>query len=289
MTQPRIFRFGSFEFDADSGDLRHDGATTRLRRQPAALLTALLEREGRMLSRAELTALLWPGDVHVDTDAGINFVTRQLRMALGDHATAPIYFETLPRRGYRWLAPIVRDGTVPIAKKLTDRSVARRTWLMAAGLTAAIAILVWAAAPRPAPPRLLVQFGTDPGGARHFDREGLRDMVVSALNRPGRAFDVVAPQLADAYLYRPFPEVRMELSLDLLLHVSIRDANGQPRLHAKLVRAADGKLLWSENRDFAVDALRVDGRAVADGIATHVRESLTDRDAIAVDETRADW
>lgn len=222
----RRFRFGSFEFDADSGELRNDLGSTRLRHQPATLLTALLEREGQIVSRAEITAALWPGDVHVDTEAGINFVTRQLRLALGDSATAPMYFETVPRRGYRWLVPVERIAARQIVELPKPRS-SMRSWMIGGALTAAVAILVVIAGqPKQPPPRLLVQFGTDEAGARHFDREGMRDMVVAALNRADRACDVVAPQFADAYLYRPFPEVRRELSLDLLLHVSVVETEG---------------------------------------------------------------
>src|SRR5262245_30334825 len=109
MPSSKIYGFGPFTFDAAAGDLRRDGHTTRLRRQTAVLLAALLERDGQVLSREELTALLWPGGVHVDTESGINFVARQLRAALRDNAAAPQYVETLPRRGYRLLVNVSSD------------------------------------------------------------------------------------------------------------------------------------------------------------------------------------
>src|SRR5262245_66498715 len=109
MSPPKIYRFGPFTFDAATGDLQRDGHTTRLRRQTAVLLTALLERGGQVLSREEMRALLWPGDVHVDTESGINFVARQLRTALRDNAVAPQFVETLPRRGYRLLVAVTAE------------------------------------------------------------------------------------------------------------------------------------------------------------------------------------
>lgn len=267
---PNTYRLGQLEFDVESGDLRRDDAVVRLSHQPASLLAALLERNGGVMSRSEIAARLWPDDVHVDTEAGINFVVRQLRVALGDDASAPKFLETLPRRGYRLIAPIENAGHLPLATAPSRPRPAVRVAVASAMIAAGIAWLVVIAAPRPAPLRLLVQFGTDAAGARHFDREGLRDLLIADLTGPGSRFEVIAPQVADTYLTRPFPDARAELSLDLLLHVSVQDADGVPRLHAKLVRAADGVILWSENRDHAAGALRRHGRSVAADLAGHV-------------------
>ena len=94
------YRFGEFGFDPASGELtKSEGGAgvTRLQPQVAALLTALLEKPGAVVSRAELQARLWP-DTTVDFDDGLNFCVRQLRLALGDEAGAPRYVETLARR-----------------------------------------------------------------------------------------------------------------------------------------------------------------------------------------------
>ena len=274
MPSSKIYRFGPFTFDAAAGDLRRDGHAARLRRQTAVFLPALLEHEGHVLSREEITALLWPSDVHVDTESGINFVARQLRAALRDNAAAPQYLETLPRRGYRLLVPVAAES-----KPIDDsRAGMAQTWTRWSGWIAAAAIMllmVSDAQPHRTAPRLLVEIGTNAAGSRHFDHDGMRDMLIAALNRPARPFDVIAPQVADSYLNRPFPEVRKELALDLLLHVSVQDADGLPRVHAKLVHAADGRIIWSLNRDYPAGSLKSGGRAFTEGMAAEVRRSIT--------------
>jgi transcriptional activator of cad operon len=280
MPSSKTYQFGPFTFDAVAGDLQRDGRTTRLRRQTALLLTALLEQDGDVLTREEITALLWADDVHVDTESGINFVARQLRTALQDDAAAPQYLETLPRRGYRLLVavtekpkPADEPGIGPAPQHRSKGS----TWTRWSGwITAAVVLLVVSdAQPHRTVPRLLVEFGTDAAGSRHFDRDGMRDMLIAALNQPPRSFDVIAPQVADDYLNRPFPEVRKALALDLLLHVSVQDADGQPRVHAKLVHAANGRIIWSLNRDYPVGALKSSSRAFTERVAAEVRRALS--------------
>src|SRR5262245_55935626 len=273
MPSSKTYRFGPFTFDTAAGDLRRDGQTTRLRPQTAVLLTALLEHDGHVLSREEITALLWPNDVHVDTESGINFVARQLRTALGDKAAAPQYLETLPRRGYRLLVAAIAEPTPADDPKAG----AICTWTRWPGWIAAAIVLLMVSNARPhrTMPRLLVEFGTNAAGSRHFDQDGMRDMLVAALNRPDRTFDVIAPRVADSYLNRPFPEVRRELALDLLLHVSVQDADGLPRVHAKLVQAADGRIIWSLNHDYPAGSLRSGSRALTERIAAEVLRVLS--------------
>ena len=102
-------RFGDFWFDPASGELKGPAGVSRLQPQVAALLVALLDRAGEVVTRAELQASLWP-DTNVEFDDGLNTCMRQLRVALGDDAGAPKYVETLPRRGYRFIAPVSADG-----------------------------------------------------------------------------------------------------------------------------------------------------------------------------------
>ena len=104
------FHFGGVTFDAASGELTTAGKVTRLQPRVAALLVVLLENAGSVVTRSELQARLWP-DTTVEFDEGINFCVRQLRLALGDDTTAPRFIETLPKRGYRFLAPVTREAT----------------------------------------------------------------------------------------------------------------------------------------------------------------------------------
>ncbi len=105
-----MVRFGLFELDLRAGQLSRNGAKIRLPQQSLQLLTALLERPGEILSREELTQRLWSSDVFVDFDHGLNKSIQKLRDALGDSADSPRYIETIPRVGYRFIAP-VNNGT----------------------------------------------------------------------------------------------------------------------------------------------------------------------------------
>ena len=110
-------RFGAFELDARSGELRRDGHTVLLAEQPLRLLLALLDRPGQVVTRDELRRQLWRDDTFVDFEHGLNAAVKRLRDALGDSADSPQHIETLPRRGYRFIGPV--DGPVAVAD--TDR------------------------------------------------------------------------------------------------------------------------------------------------------------------------
>ncbi|HLW83225.1 MAG TPA: winged helix-turn-helix domain-containing protein [Candidatus Acidoferrales bacterium] len=103
----RIFRFGVFEIEEDTGELRKDGkAQPRLREQALRILLMLLERPRELVTREVLHERLWSADTFVDFDHGVNTAINQLRSALGDDAANPRFIQTLPRRGYRFIAPV---------------------------------------------------------------------------------------------------------------------------------------------------------------------------------------
>jgi DNA-binding winged helix-turn-helix (wHTH) protein len=105
--QPRLFRFGVFELDSLTGELRKDGKSRpRIRDQALQILIMLLEKSDDVVSRDELRERLWPADTFVDFDHGLNTAIHQVRTALGDSAANPKFIQTLPRRGYRFIAPV---------------------------------------------------------------------------------------------------------------------------------------------------------------------------------------
>ena len=108
----RVYRFGVFEMDATTGELRRKGLRVRLHSQPAQLLLMLLERPGEMLTREEICRQLWPEGTFVDYEHGVNSAVNRLREALGDKAKNPRFVETLARRGYRFVAPVEQGGAV---------------------------------------------------------------------------------------------------------------------------------------------------------------------------------
>jgi TolB-like protein/DNA-binding winged helix-turn-helix (wHTH) protein/tetratricopeptide (TPR) repeat protein len=100
------FRFGTFELDARTGELRKRGLKVRLRGRPIDILLVLLERRGELVTRDELRGRLWTADTFVDFDHGLNSAMNKLREGLGDPAGNPRFIETVPRRGYRFIAPV---------------------------------------------------------------------------------------------------------------------------------------------------------------------------------------
>ena len=102
--------FGPFEYDDLSGDLSKYGTSLRLQGKPLKILSFLVNRPGQIISRDELQRHLWKGTTFVDFEQGVNFAVKQVREALGDRAENSIYVETVPKRGYRFLAPVVVPG-----------------------------------------------------------------------------------------------------------------------------------------------------------------------------------
>ena len=100
-SQPNLLRFGVFEADLKTGELRKAGMKQKLAGQPFQVLRALLERPGQVVTREELRELLWPGDTFVDYDLALKKAINRVRDVLGDSADSPRFIETLPRQGYR--------------------------------------------------------------------------------------------------------------------------------------------------------------------------------------------
>src|SRR3979490_1222147 len=105
-------RFGEFKLDLRTRELRSNGNRSYLQEQPFPILAALLDRPGQLVTRDELMKQLWPSDTFVDFDRSLNKAVNRLREALDDSAENPIFIETIPRRGYRFLAPVttLHDG-----------------------------------------------------------------------------------------------------------------------------------------------------------------------------------
>ena len=132
--EDRTHRFGVFELDLRKGELRKHGVRLKLQQQPLQVLGILLERAGGLVTREEIQKRLWPEDTYVDFDNAINGSIRKLRDVLSDSSDTPRFIETLPRRGYRFIAPV---AGVPVA---STTAVAlengRRIWWLVAAATA---------------------------------------------------------------------------------------------------------------------------------------------------------
>ena len=229
----RSLRFGPYELDVRSGELHRAGSRVSLPDQPLVFLTTLLERPGEIVTREELRQRLWPGGTFVDFEHGLNAAVKRLRDALGDSADAPQFIETVPRRGYRFVAPVEDIGVAaapeaaappaasepgPPASAVTSTRRGRRR-LVAIGVTALLvagAVAAWLlrSGPSASPPamrvvRLSAMNGSELGGS--FSPDGRQvafqwdgeqrnnwDIYVKLLDSPGelRLTTDAAPDLA---------------------------------------------------------------------------------------------
>ena len=142
-------RFGTFEVNSQTGELRKRGQKVKLQEQPLQVLVALLERPGELVTREELRSKLWPADTFVDFDHGLNAAVKRLRDVLGESADAPIFIETLARRGYRFVAPVSGSsvpGGIEIASvSKRDKLFFLTRWVAVLCLALIlVAVVVWA-------------------------------------------------------------------------------------------------------------------------------------------------
>src|SRR5882724_1307529 len=113
---PVVLRFGAFELDLRAGELHKQGLKVKLQEQPFRVLNVLLHHPGEVVTREELRSQIWPADTFVDFDNSLNTSINKLREAMGDSAESPRFIETLPRRGYRFIAPVTSvDGKGKVA------------------------------------------------------------------------------------------------------------------------------------------------------------------------------
>src|SRR2546427_180227 len=151
-SSPRIVRFGAFELDLRAGELHKNGLKIKLQEQPFEVLAMLLRHPGEVVTREELQKTVWPADTFVDFDRGLNKTINKIREALGDSADNPRFVETLPRRGYRFIAAVdvgaVRKPPLGI-----------RRWVVASVgvVVVAVSILAYVLG-RPLPPPRVLRF-----------------------------------------------------------------------------------------------------------------------------------
>jgi DNA-binding winged helix-turn-helix (wHTH) protein/Tol biopolymer transport system component len=211
-TRPsRIVVFGVFEFDVETGDLWNKGHRIRLQEQPRQILCMLLARPGELVTREALRAALWPNDTFVDFDAGVNVAVNKIRHVLGDSASSPRFIETLPRRGYRFIAPVTlkpleAPAAAPEASPSRDQAIAvptagrthRRAGalaLTAVGALAIAAVAIWLVARdrTPVSPTMpLLSLTTLPGSVTHTQVTFSGDVQIAALSPDGRTLAYVA-------------------------------------------------------------------------------------------------
>jgi DNA-binding winged helix-turn-helix (wHTH) protein/TolB-like protein/tetratricopeptide (TPR) repeat protein len=278
-------RFGLYEFDPRTGELTREGRTVKLAPQPARVLARLLEHPGELVLRDELRDLLWGQDTFVDFERGLNFCILQVRTALGDNSDNPRFVQTVPRKGYRFIAPvaIAPNGTLAPAPRTAPvapapsapapalphplhlRSPAltpRHLW--AAAVLASVAAVLWFFATRPSAGdpqpeanriRLVVLPVTNLTGdnSSNLLADGLTDAVIAELGQLSpRRLAVIARTSAMTYRDRPRPvaEIGRDLNVAYLVETSLSRENGALRINSQVIAAADQTPLASLSETF---------------------------------------
>ncbi|MDE2250863.1 MAG: winged helix-turn-helix domain-containing protein [Gammaproteobacteria bacterium] len=297
------FRFDGWLLDVQSGELTRGSARLRLQDHPLQVLHALLESPGEVVTRELLIARLWPSVV-VDFDSGLNAAVRRLRLALGDDAEHPRYIETLPRRGYRFIAtldtkpaaapgPAAPQQPSPAARGNANANGTprkhRRVLVMAvlggALLVALVAVALWQHARALAPPRgksiAVLPFTDLSGAARQDDfADGTAEEILDLL---AHIPDLRVIGRTSSFAFRghdaDLRRVGAQLGVAYIVEGTIRHVGGRVRVSAELVDAHDGSRLWSDvyDRDFG-DILRLQVQ-IASSIARALQLALGD-DAI---------
>jgi DNA-binding winged helix-turn-helix (wHTH) protein/TolB-like protein len=281
--------FGRFETDVRAGELRREGVVIPLQDLPFRLLTALLERPGEVITRAELTERLWGTDTFVDAAAGLNTAVAKLRDALGDNAEQPLYIETVPKRGYRFVARVeaaprdvgagaqVRPHETPTLSKAETPTRRPRGVVWTVAAIVAVAIVAFAAyqlrADRPQTRIAVILFDNETGRPEVGRlSQGLTDATVFALTaQPKLAVIGNAAILRTARSFRDIAAVRDALQADFIVigQVQMRDEEILVRSH--LIRGRDQAHVWVNvsRMTSGEEALQseVAGR-IADAVAT---------------------
>jgi TolB-like protein len=236
--RPALLRFGPFEADPHTRELRKHGLRLQLRDQSFELLLALLERPGELVSREDLRRRLWPEGIFVDFENSLNSAVNRLREALSDSPARPKYVETLPRLGYRFIASVGHAGS-PVIAVLPFENLNR-----------------------------------DP--EQDYFAEGVADALTTALGNVS-TLRVISRQSVLHFRgsRKTVPEIARELHADALVEGSVLYAGGRVRITAQLIQASPEQHLWARAYDCEIgDILTVQGE-VAGAIAHAVQVVLS--------------
>ena len=256
----KVFRFGTFQAAADSGELHRAGTRVRIQPQPFAVLLMLLERPGEVVTREELRQGLWPDATHGDFDQGLNIAVKKLRETLSDSAESPRFIETLPRRGYRFLATVTHvspngSGAVPTAETARHSHTIR--WLVAAILL----VLIAAGVGYRLRSRSNTQQGLGTLAVLPFDNlsgdpqqdffvAGITDEIITDVAKISK-LDVISRTSVIRFKenQRPLKEVAAELGADYIVEGTVKRDGTRVRVTVQFIDAKQDRHLWVEQYD----------------------------------------
>jgi TolB-like protein/DNA-binding winged helix-turn-helix (wHTH) protein/tetratricopeptide (TPR) repeat protein len=287
----RRFQFGVFQVDVSKGEIRKQGSKIKLQEKPFQLLVLLLEHPGRITTREELRQGLWSADTFVDFDANLKTTLNKLRQVLGDSAENPIYIETIPRQGYRFLPPVVslecepcltgdtstgaqpaaisKTADVPTNSSRASTGPRIAGWQAIGAVILAVVLVVAgiyalrtksATVLKPMQKRVLLlvlpfdNLSGDP--TQEYFSDGLTDEMITLLGRQyPNGLSVIARTSAMRYraTQKPLPQVARELGgVDYVLEGSVRRSGNHVGINAQLFRTRDQASLWAETYETGV-------------------------------------
>jgi len=280
-----VVRFANFELDLDAGELRKNGIRLKLSGQPFQVLAILLEQPGAIVTREQLRKRLWP-DTFVDFDHNLNSAINRIREALGDSAESPRFLETLPRRGYRFIAPVEGAATVKI-KTVEPQRVGWKSgrWSFAASVLAVALIAtasVWWTQRILRPERRISSIAVLPLAnlsgdlQQEYFADGVTDELITHLSHI-RALKVTSRTSVMRYkgTKKSIPEIARELAVDAVLEGSIVRSGNRVRISAQLIDASTDTHLWSDSYERDLEDILALQSEVALAISKHVSVTIT--------------
>ena len=254
--------FGDFEVYPRAGELKKNGRLVRLQEQPTQLLLLLLEHPGEVVTREQARMSLWEDETFVDYDHGISAALNRLRAALGDSASRPRFVETLPRRGFRFIAPVTVE--VPEETDASDppsNRTRRGVWVAGAGVLAAFLAMYLMKEGAPALPDvhpettmlMVLPFENLSGDPeQEYFSDGLTEEIITHVGRLNfEQLGVIARTSSMAYKHttKTVGQIGRELGVHYVLEGSVRREDERVRITAQLIAVADQTHLWAESYD----------------------------------------
>lgn len=316
-----VVRFGTYEVSFRSGEVRKAGMRIRIQQQPLKLLEILLEHSGEVVTREELRSRVWANESFGDFDQAVNIAIGKLRVALGDSAENPRYIETIPKRGYRFIAevsvvdaeaeartkrtdplsgdlpgPQVQSAEPPVVRVSSERRYRLARWVVVVLALVLITTIfsVWQFRWRGRATTSIRSLAVLPldnfSGDRSQDyfADGMTDELITDLAQIS-ALRVISRTSVMRYkgARKPLPEIARELNVDAVVEGSVQRSGDQVRITAQLVQAPADKHLWAESYEGDLRNTLALQKQVARSIAGQIRVQLTPREDASLKNVQA--